>query len=230
MALSDITEDSVHRALLQFRELGRDAFLERYGFGKARVYFVEHDGLVCDSKAVAGAAHGFLPGMQPLGPNDFSGGERTVAKRLRELGFRVVGPADSPVALIDFEVAKLYSRRRDIHEVYGGQQQGGICTPQNAPFIFLFTGELAAGSVTATVPRRTGPMLTPARGNAAIWSLLGEIARSKTTLRTAKTCCCLRRRNRAGCIGFSAAMPAAVGRIRTPRIEREQIGPQSSFD
>jgi integrase len=37
MALSDITEDSVRRALLQFRELGRDAFLERYGFRKARV-------------------------------------------------------------------------------------------------------------------------------------------------------------------------------------------------
>ena len=178
MALSDITEDSVRRALLQFRELGRDAFLERYGFRKARVYFVEHEGLVCDFKAVAGAAHGFLPGMQPLGPNDFSGGERTVAKRLRELNFRVIGPADSSVALIDFEVDKLYSRRRDIHEVYGGQQQGGICTPQNAPFIFLFTGEFGGQFGYSDGPQEDGTFaytgegqrgdMEFARGNRAI--------------------------------------------------------------
>jgi 5-methylcytosine-specific restriction protein A len=32
-----------------------------------------------------------------------------------------------------------YNRRRDIHAVYGGQQQGGICTPSDHPVIFLFT-------------------------------------------------------------------------------------------
>jgi len=69
MALADLTEDSVRRALAQFRELGRDAFLERYGFGKARGYFVVDGDLLCDSKAIAGAAHGFLRGMAPLGPN-----------------------------------------------------------------------------------------------------------------------------------------------------------------
>jgi hypothetical protein len=34
-----------------------------------------------------------------------------------------------------------YNRRRDIHAVYGGQQQGGICTPSDHKVIFLFTGE-----------------------------------------------------------------------------------------
>lgn len=34
-----------------------------------------------------------------------------------------------------------YSRREDIHEAYGGQQQGGICTPKDYPFIFIFTGK-----------------------------------------------------------------------------------------
>ena len=34
-----------------------------------------------------------------------------------------------------------YNRRRDIHAIYGGQQQGGICTPTEHPVIFLFTGE-----------------------------------------------------------------------------------------
>ena len=31
-------------------------------------------------------------------------------------------------------------RRRALHDVYGGQQQGGISIPKNKPFIFLFTG------------------------------------------------------------------------------------------
>ena len=39
-----------------------------------------------------------------------------------------------------FEVGKTY-RRRDLHETYGGQRQGGIVTPAGQPFIFLITGE-----------------------------------------------------------------------------------------
>lgn len=42
---------------------------------------------------------------------------------------------------IPFLIGQLYNRRADIHAVYGGQQQGGIVTPQGSPFIFLFTGE-----------------------------------------------------------------------------------------
>lgn len=39
-----------------------------------------------------------------------------------------------------FVVGRIYDRRRDIHGPYGGQQQGGICTPRDHPFVFLFTG------------------------------------------------------------------------------------------
>lgn len=38
-----------------------------------------------------------------------------------------------------FELERLYHRRTDIHAIYGGQQQGGISTPSNQPYIFLFT-------------------------------------------------------------------------------------------
>jgi 5-methylcytosine-specific restriction protein A len=31
-------------------------------------------------------------------------------------------------------------RRREIHEQFGGQRQGGISTPSSLPAIFLFTG------------------------------------------------------------------------------------------
>ncbi len=42
---------------------------------------------------------------------------------------------------LPFEVGALYHRRNQIHAVYDGQRQGGISTPANAPFIFIFTGE-----------------------------------------------------------------------------------------
>jgi len=42
---------------------------------------------------------------------------------------------------LGFEVGKIYNRRTQIHGRFGGQQQGGICTPKSAPVIFLFTGE-----------------------------------------------------------------------------------------
>ena len=39
-----------------------------------------------------------------------------------------------------FEQGERYIRR-EIHEQFGGQQQGGISTPANHPIILLFTGE-----------------------------------------------------------------------------------------
>jgi hypothetical protein len=42
-----------------------------------------------DSKAIVGVAHGHLPGRRPLTPGEFSGGEATVGRLLRKLGFTV---------------------------------------------------------------------------------------------------------------------------------------------
>jgi 5-methylcytosine-specific restriction protein A len=41
---------------------------------------------------------------------------------------------------VTFVPGKLY-RRRDLHEEFGGQRQGGISTPAKVPFIFLITGD-----------------------------------------------------------------------------------------
>jgi 5-methylcytosine-specific restriction protein A len=89
MALTDLTHQSVETALGEAAKIGRSEFLNRYGYRPARDFFVEWNGALYDSKAIAGAAHGYLAGKSPLGPNDFSGGEKTVARRLRELGFVV---------------------------------------------------------------------------------------------------------------------------------------------
>ncbi|AIY67325.1 HNH endonuclease [Pseudoalteromonas piratica] len=40
-----------------------------------------------------------------------------------------------------FEVGKIYNRRIDIHGVYKGQQYGGIATPSQYPYVFIFTSE-----------------------------------------------------------------------------------------
>lgn len=40
-----------------------------------------------------------------------------------------------------FEVGKTYNRRSDIHGVYKGQQYGGIATPSEHPYVFIFTSD-----------------------------------------------------------------------------------------
>ncbi len=121
--------------------MGRDAFLDRYEFGKARGYFLVHNGHRYNSKAVAGAAHAHTVGGRPLKASEFSGGDKTVAKKLRELGFVIIEPADSVDEVVPFEVGNIYNRQQDIHQVFGGQERGGIATPDGVPYVFLFTGE-----------------------------------------------------------------------------------------
>jgi len=77
-----------------------------------------------------------------------------------------------------FQENRLYNRRSDIHNVYGGQQQGGISTPIGVPAVFLFTGHgaekhgyadkfLADGSFRFTGEGQIGDMVM-AKGNKAI--------------------------------------------------------------
>lgn len=91
MALSELTDPTaVEKALDEFDRLGRETFLEKYGFRPSRSYFIERDGKLYDSKAIIGAAFGNqYPGQGPLGPREFSGGEATVRRRLEDLGFAV---------------------------------------------------------------------------------------------------------------------------------------------
>lgn len=91
MALSDITDSTaVLQAAHEFDALGRDAFLARYGVGKARGYFLVLSGKRYDSKAIMGAAHGYqFPERGPLRAADISGGDATVKTKLEQLGFTV---------------------------------------------------------------------------------------------------------------------------------------------
>ncbi|MCD0450394.1 HNH endonuclease [Actinocorallia sp. API 0066] len=89
MGLRDLNRAAVLAAVEEFDFLGREEFLAKYRFGRARKFFLVLDGREYDSKAVAGAAHGRLPGSAPLAPADFSGGEKHTVDVLRNLGFEV---------------------------------------------------------------------------------------------------------------------------------------------
>lgn len=39
-----------------------------------------------------------------------------------------------------FKIDSVYNRRRDIHAMYGGNWQSGICPSRSHPFIFIFSG------------------------------------------------------------------------------------------
>ena len=89
VTLGDVTRAGVLAAISEFDRLGRDAFLRSTGFGRARAYYMEHDGHLYDSKAIVGYAHRISTGT-PLEAGDFSGGDKTVAQRLETLGFKVL--------------------------------------------------------------------------------------------------------------------------------------------
>ena len=87
---SDVTSrDAVLAAIAEFDEIGREAFLEKYGFGPSREYVVVEDGRQYDSKALLGAAYRYqFNGSEALNSQDFSGGDET-RRVLGQLGFAV---------------------------------------------------------------------------------------------------------------------------------------------
>jgi hypothetical protein len=85
----------VHSAIREFDRLGRDTFLNTYGFGKARDYFLVQDGQLYDSKAIAGVAHQYLPGHAPLKADEFSGGEMPLPVGFVSSGSKLKVPMSS---------------------------------------------------------------------------------------------------------------------------------------
>lgn len=93
---SDVTSrDAVLAAIAEFDEIGREAFLAKYGFGPSREYVVVENGRNYHSKALLGAAYSHQSiGSEPLTSHDFSGGDET-RRILERLGFEVRSLADT---------------------------------------------------------------------------------------------------------------------------------------
>lgn len=110
MGLRDVTREAVLAAVAEYDELGQDDFLRKYGFDRARSYLLIYDDRAYDSKAIVGAAHGFLRGQTPLTSRQFSGGEATVGRLLRRLGFTVRISAELTGDELAEMVSKLHVR------------------------------------------------------------------------------------------------------------------------
>lgn len=108
-----------------------------HNFGRSNTYDVVHGGKTYAPKAVVGIAAELATGIEYF-PGDFEGGKETQCmKILTQFGIewrRKDGGSE-------FVSGGVYRRRVDIHARYGGQEQGGISTPKDTPYVFLFTGE-----------------------------------------------------------------------------------------
>jgi 5-methylcytosine-specific restriction enzyme A len=118
VALRDLTGREILLAVTEYDRLGQGGFLEKYGFGAARSYRLTVDGKTYDSKAIVGAAHGFLPGQGPLAAADFSGGAATVGRLLSNLGFEVT---QAPSGLAVRELVELVAALRPYRSPDGRQ-------------------------------------------------------------------------------------------------------------
>ena len=149
MSLSAIrSKQPVLAAIAEFDRLGRDRFLEKYGFGHSRSYWLVHDGRQYDSKAIVGAAHGYArPDLGPLKAEEFHGGEVPVKRTLERLGFRIeVGDLTaSAIALTSDQLTlkKIYTRNdlRSLFNVTDATLDTGVFCPQGTSSVWLFITE-----------------------------------------------------------------------------------------
>ncbi len=91
MSLTNMkSPDAILKAVEEFDRIGREDFLRKYGFWKAKEFFLDYNGKLYDSKAIIGAAHGYeFPELGPLTSRDFGGGTASVKPKLEALGFKV---------------------------------------------------------------------------------------------------------------------------------------------
>jgi hypothetical protein len=98
-----VTDHSaVLAAISEYDRLGAEAFRKEHGFGKARGYFLDHEGTLYDSKAILGVAFSYQFAGRSVGSAEFSGGI-PVADALEGLGFSVTRPVPWSVVEVELE-------------------------------------------------------------------------------------------------------------------------------
>ena len=145
MSLSDIkSQKPVLKAIAEYDRLGADRFLEKHGFGRSVSYWLVHNGRKYDSKAIIGAAHGYVRrGLGHLKASDFKGGE-PVKRKLERLGFWIeVG--DSTASAINltsdrFTLDKIYTRNdlRGLFNITDATLNTGVFQHKKTSSVWLF--------------------------------------------------------------------------------------------
>ena len=96
MALEDVTDrNAVLDAIDEFDSSGRDAFVAKYGTGRAPHHVVDYTGRRYDSLPLLAAAHGYQHG-EPLAAAHLEGGDVPARAVLERLGFRIVQLIEPP--------------------------------------------------------------------------------------------------------------------------------------
>ena len=157
--------NAVEAALDEFEAIGRDAFLEKYGFGRAQKFVIERNGASYDAKAVLGAARGYqFPDRGPLRAVEIESNDASVRRPLERLGFTVATIGGSFRKVLEDTLAELSRRelgqgfdpahlealitRMGPQELQGAAPQGwsvkgrtGVGTSADVPWIGLFSPE-----------------------------------------------------------------------------------------
>lgn len=115
--------DAINQALEEFKALGQEAFLTKYGFGESRDYFVRANDVLADSKAIVAAGLSIqYPDLEQLKPKDFSGGAGGAVTALERLGFDVVSRAQLHPPTLGMS----FPNRSAIADAFGGDKVQGI--------------------------------------------------------------------------------------------------------
>lgn len=84
-----VTRNHIEAALSEWKEIGREQFLERHLVNAAQKFIIVHEGHSYDAKAILVRAIRYIPGFENTQASTFDGNADTVAKPLRKLGFVV---------------------------------------------------------------------------------------------------------------------------------------------
>ena len=167
MGLSNITSrEPVLAAIEECDRIGREQFLQKYRFGRSRRYWLVHAGNRYDSKAIVGAAHGYVrPDLGPMQAREFSGGEATVKRTLEQLGFRVeVGSPSVPGAQSTSKrltPREIYTRA-DLSRLFSTTDatiRTGVFRPKGTASVWLFVTEDKPDDRTPYIDRLEGDTL-----------------------------------------------------------------------
>ncbi|WP_261152769.1 HNH endonuclease signature motif containing protein [Serratia quinivorans] len=131
------SKDAVLKAIEEYKLLGRDAFLEKYQVKRIKKCELLYNNEKYDIKGIVAAAYIEQFGI-PFEKINSNSGAKSAIQALKNLGFEIVETPHPLEHLVKGEVYK----RKAIHDLYGGQEQGGISTPKEFPVIFIFTGEI----------------------------------------------------------------------------------------
>ncbi|WP_285142301.1 HNH endonuclease [Serratia ureilytica] len=130
------SKESVLKAIEEYKKLGRDEFLKQHKIKRFKKHTLLYNGEKYDIRGIAARAYSEQHGYPFKGINTDSGTEKAI-QFLKDLGFEIV---ETPHPFEILEKDEVY-KRKYLHDLYGGQEQGGISTPKEFPVIFIFTGE-----------------------------------------------------------------------------------------